>query len=48
MTLTVLVIVAVAAFFCAILAAIGKCPLWVAVVLLSIFALLTCLSLDDK
>lgn len=39
MTVTVLVILAFLALICACLSASGKCPLWVSVVLLAIYAL---------
>jgi len=43
--LTVLVILAVAAFICTIISAIGKLPLWVAVLILCLIALLQALPL---
>jgi hypothetical protein len=45
MTLTVLAVLVVAAFICTIVSAIGKCPLWVAVVLLCIVELMRILPL---
>lgn len=38
--LTVSLLIVVSAFICTVVSAIGKCPLWVAVILLCIFALL--------
>lgn len=38
--LTVLFLLAIVAFVCTILAALGRCPLWIAVVLLAIGELL--------
>lgn len=43
--LTVLIILAVAAFATTIVAAYGKAPLWIAVLLLTVFALLQVLPL---
>jgi len=43
--LTVVCILVLAALIAAIVSAIGKCPLWVAVVLLAIAELLSCLPL---
>jgi hypothetical protein len=45
MTLTVLAVLVVAAFICTIVSAIGKCPLWVAVVLLCIVELIRILPM---
>jgi len=38
--LTVLGVLAVAAFICAVVSALGKCPLWVAVILLCVIELM--------
>jgi hypothetical protein len=43
--LTVLLILAIAAFVCTIIAALGKCPIWIPVVLLCIIELLRQLPL---
>lgn len=43
--LTVMVLLVVAAFACTVVSAMGHCPLWVAVVLLCVFALLQVLPL---
>ncbi len=43
--LTVLIVLVAAAFICAILSAIGKCPLWVSVILLCVVELLRVLPL---
>jgi hypothetical protein len=43
--LTVLLLLAIAAFVCTVVAAMGKCPLWVAVVLLCIIELIRQLPL---
>lgn len=43
--LTVKILLALAAFVCGVASANGKCPLWVAVILLSIFALLQVIPL---
>lgn len=43
--LTVFLLLALAAFICAILDALGKCPLWIAVVLLAIIELMRALPL---
>lgn len=43
--LTVFLILALAAFICAIASAIGKCPLWISVVLLCLIELLRALPL---
>jgi hypothetical protein len=45
MTLTVIAVLIVAAFICTIVSAIGKCPLWVAVVLLCVVELIRILPL---
>lgn len=44
--LTVSVILAVAALICTVASAIGKCPLWVAVVLLCVLELLQVMPLE--
>ena len=41
--LTVMLLLALAAFVCTIVAALGKCPLWVAVILLVLMELLRAL-----
>lgn len=38
--LTVMLLLALSAFVCTIVAALGKCPLWIAVLLLCVIALL--------
>ncbi len=38
--LTVIFVLVIAAFICTIVAAMGKCPLWVAVLLLCVIALI--------
>lgn len=38
--LTVMIIIAVSAFICTIISALGKCPLWIATVLICLFMLL--------
>ncbi len=43
--LTVFLLLAIAAFVCAVLSAIGKAPLWVSVVLLCLIELLRALPL---
>lgn len=43
--LTVLLLIAVAAFVCTVASALGKCPLWIAVVLLCVIELLRALPL---
>ncbi len=43
--MTIVCILILAALISAIVAAIGKCPLWVAVILLAIAALVNCLPL---
>jgi hypothetical protein len=43
--LTVIGFIIIAAFICAIVAAIGKCPLWISVILLCIVELLRILPL---
>jgi len=43
--LTVFLLLAIAAFVCTILNAIGKCPIWVAVVLLCLIELLRAVPL---
>lgn len=48
MTLTVLLILAILALICAIMAAAGKCPLWVSVVLLAIYVLILQLPLGKN
>lgn len=45
MSLTVMLLLAVAAFLVTVASAIGKAPLWVAVLLLSLFALLQVIPL---
>ena len=45
MMLTVMLLLAIAAFVCAIVAAMGRCPLWVSVVILCIIELLRNLPL---
>lgn len=45
MPLTVLFLLALSAFICGVAAAMGKVPLWVAVILLSLFALLQTIPL---
>lgn len=44
-TLTVVLVLVLAAFVCAVLSAAGKCPLWVAVVLLCVVHLILALPL---
>jgi len=43
--LTVMIVLVAAAFVCTIVSAIGKCPLWVAVVLLCVIELIRVLPL---
>lgn len=43
--LTVFLIVAIAAFACTIVAALGKCPVWIPVLLLCVIELLRALPL---
>ena len=43
--MSVLLLIYVAAFICTIASALGRCPSWVPVLLLSIAGLLTCLPL---
>lgn len=43
--LTVMLLLALAAFVCTIVAALGKCPLWIAVLVLVIMELLRALPL---
>lgn len=43
--LTVFVVIAITAFACTIIAALGKCPVWVPVLLLCIIELLRALPL---
>lgn len=40
MILTVMLLLAIAAFICCVASALGKCPLWISVVLLCIIELL--------
>lgn len=39
MPLTILFLLAISAFICTVASALGKCPLWVPVILLALFAL---------
>jgi hypothetical protein len=41
--LTLILLIALAAFLLTIASAIGKCPLWIPVLMLSIFALVQCI-----
>ena len=46
MQLTVLLVLALIALICAIASAVGRCPLWVAVVVLALYALVQQLPLE--
>ena len=45
MIITVMMIVAIAAFITAVMEAMSRCPSWVPAVILSVFALLQCIPL---
>lgn len=48
MTLTVLLVLAILALICAIMAAAGKCPLWVSVILLALYVLILQLPIGSS
>lgn len=48
MHLTVLLVLALLALLCAVVSALGKCPGWIAVVLLALYALVQQLPVGDR
>lgn len=48
MELTILLILALAAFLCTVASAAGKCPLWVATVLICVYLLVEQLPIGDS